>query len=132
MASKRKERANTLKALRIIRNRTIGELVARCIVVSAELHGCEVSDIVGNDRKGRGHPTVARARVVAMHACVALGVPMQTTGRAFRRTRRSVHSAIRIGRPGREQRDEEVLAAMRNVVARVKSNESAAILAATR
>ena len=115
------ERSTVREALRIIRQRAIAERVARCIEAAAELHGCAVAEIVAKNRPGRGAPAVARARVVAMHACVALGVPMLTTAKAFRRKRRTVHSAIRIGRPGRETRDDEVLAAMRAVVARVNA-----------
>jgi hypothetical protein len=111
------EKAGIRTALRIIRQRAIAERVARCIEAAAELHGCGWQDVV---QDGRGHPQAARARVVAMHACVALGVPMLTTAKAFKRCRRSVHSAIRIGRPGQERRDDDVLAAMRRVVERVK------------
>ncbi len=113
------EKATVREALRIIRQRAIAERVARCIEVSAELHGVEVSEIVAQERRTRGNPVAARARVVAMHACVVLGVPMLVTAKAFKRRRRTVHSALRIGRPGRERRDEEVLAATRRVVAEV-------------
>ena len=115
------ERSALREAIRIIRQRAIAEQVARCIEAAAEMHGCPAGEIVAKERTGRGAPAVARARVVAMHACVALGVPMLTTAKAFKRKRRTVHSAIRIGRPGREQRDAEVLVAMRAVVARVRA-----------
>jgi len=116
------ERKQVREALRIIRQRAIAEQVARCIELAAAMHGCTASDIVAKDRPGRGAPAVARARVVAMHACVALGVPMLTTAKAFRRKRRTVHSALRIGRPGREVRDDQVLAAMREIVAAVNAS----------
>lgn len=121
--NKELERATNREALRIIRQRAIAERVARCIEAAAALHGCEAGEIVAKERTGRGTRVVARARVVAMHACVALGVPMLTTAKAFKRKRRTVHSALRIGRPGRETRDDEVLVSMRAVVARVRAGD---------
>lgn len=123
--NKELERSAVREAIRIIRRCARAELVARCIEVAAELHGCAPGEIVAKERPARGAPAVARARVVAMHACVALGVPMLTTAKAFKRKRRTVHSALRIGRPGREQRDGEVLVAMRAVVARVRAGVNA-------
>jgi hypothetical protein len=58
--------------------------------------------------------------VVAMKVCVILGIPYWRVARAFARSKRSVHDAIRIGQPGRESRDADVESRWRRVLAAAK------------
>lgn len=80
--------------------------------------GCEVVAVWS---AGRGVPQVARARVVAMKVCVVLGIPYWRVAKAFRRSKRSVHEALRIGRPGRAARDADLEERWRRVLAAVKA-----------
>ena len=102
--------------------KVVADIVAEVVTAAAVLYKCEGKDVISRDR---GHKDAARARVVAMHACVALGLPMQVTARAFRRSRRSVHAALRLGRAGRESRDEAILQGFRSVVRTVKLSKLA-------
>ena len=121
-AKRSRERTQAAEAMAAIRNGARGEVILACIKAAAEVLEVDRRAVLKNSR---GTPLEARARVVAMRACVTCGVPIQTVAEAFKRTRRSVHGAIEIGRPGGEARDAEVLAAVREVVARVKGKGGA-------
>lgn len=102
--------------LRIVRRAAFAERVARCVEAAAEVHGVPWNEIV---QRSRGTPQAAKARVAAMNACLVLGVPIFTTAKAFKRTRRTVHGAVRIGRPGGEKRDAALLSSTREILRRV-------------
>jgi len=111
-----RERQQQARALEAIRNGKRGEIVLACIRAAAEVVGVERRALLS---RTRGTPAEALARVVAMHACVCRGVPIAATAEAFQRSRRTVHGAIQIGRPGGEARDQEVLAKLREVLGKV-------------
>jgi hypothetical protein len=104
--------------LRICRRAAFAERIACCIEVASAVHGVPWNEIV---QRSRGKPEAAAARVAAMNACLVLGVPIATTAKAFKRSRRAVHSAVRIGRPGGEERDAAVLSATREIVGRMRA-----------
>lgn len=103
-------------ALHRVKHAMAAETVARCVEAAAAQAGCDWRELMGPTR---GSPRAARARVVAMLACVAMGLPLAVTGRAFGRSRRSVHSAMQMGRPGRRRRDAAVMQDFEEVVAKV-------------
>ncbi|MCW1916275.1 hypothetical protein OJ996_21985 [Luteolibacter sp. GHJ8] len=92
------------------------EVVARCVEAAARQAGCPWREIMGPTR---GSPRAARGRVVAMLACVKMGVSPRMTARAFGRSRRAVCDAMATGRPGRARRDAAVMQDFEEVMGRI-------------
>jgi hypothetical protein len=104
------------EALRKVGNAMAAEVVARCVEAAARQSGCDWREVMGSSR---GHPRAARARVVAMLACVAMGLAQKATARAFSRSRWTVHAALTMGRPGRARRDAAVMQDFEEVMGKV-------------
>lgn len=92
------------------------EVVSRCVEAAARQAGCPWRELMVVTR---GSPRAARARVVAMLACVKMGLSPRMTGRAFGRSRRAVQDALSIGRPGRARRDAAVMQDFEEVMGRI-------------
>jgi hypothetical protein len=92
------------------------ETVSRCVEAAAVQSGCDWRELMG---RTRGSPRAARARVVAMLACLAMGMSQTVTARAFGRSRWSVNAAMTMGRPGRMRRDAAVMQDFEEVMGRV-------------
>lgn len=104
------------EALQKVGQGMAAETVARCVEAAVLQSGCDWRELMG---RSRGRPQAARARVVAMLACVAMGLSLATTARAFGRSRWSVHAAMTMGRPGRKRRDAAVMQDFEEVMGRV-------------
>jgi hypothetical protein len=103
-------------AMAKVRQAMAAETVGRCVEAAALQSGCSWREMMG---KSRGSREAARARVVAMLACMAMGMSQEMTARAFGRSRRAVSSAMAMGRPGRRRRDAAVMQDFEEVMGRV-------------
>ena len=104
------------EALQKLGQAMAAEIVARCVEAAALQSGRPWGEVMG---RKRGHPRAARARVVAMLACVKMGMSENMTARAFGRSRRSVHDAVSTGRPDRRRRDAAVMQDFEEVMGRI-------------
>jgi hypothetical protein len=97
-------------------NQAVGQVIGAVVTVAAADAGCPVDRVMA-----RGFPREksSRARVAAMKVCVILGLPYWRVAKAFGVTKRSVHEALSIGRPGRERRDADMEARWRRIAAEV-------------